>query len=82
MALPHGAVNWSAVCDCGISLSNLSVFILHPNNGDMFFLHFSKKALCSGYSLDIRCMLGLFVFCRLLIVFKNNLFENSFRNTT
>ena len=29
MALPHGAVGWSALCHCGISLSYSLVFIGH-----------------------------------------------------
>ena len=27
MALPHGAVDWSAVCDCGISCSYSLTFL-------------------------------------------------------
>ena len=29
LALLHGAVGWSAVCDCGISLSYSLTFLLH-----------------------------------------------------
>ena len=30
LTLPHGAVGWSAVCECGISLSYLLHFVLGP----------------------------------------------------
>ena len=31
MALPHVAVGWSAVCDCGISWSYSLIFYIAPN---------------------------------------------------
>ena len=35
MALPHGAVGWSAVCDCGISRS-YSLIFCQPKKSDHF----------------------------------------------
>ena len=31
MALPYGALGWSSVCDCGISLSYSLIYLVNKN---------------------------------------------------
>ena len=49
MAFPHGAVGWSAVCDCGFSLSNSLTFWC--NLADELILHNYKLRFVTGKRL-------------------------------
>ena len=56
MALPHDAVGWSAVCDCGISLAFLVLNVVSC----FVIISLGKRERESRLSFDVMCLL---VFC-------------------
>ena len=50
VALPHGAVGWSAVCDCGISWSYSLTFSPGIQWGNVFIVRFERAK--GGLSTD------------------------------
>ena len=66
MALPHGIVGWSAVSDCGISLTHLLVY----TSLALFPTFVSAEDLCKQFwfksrtDMDPNCLIILKGFCK------------------
>ena len=55
MALPRGALSWSAVCDCGISCLTSSVFFYLKMQGAQ---PLDDKNICSFFHSSLSCNLA------------------------
>ena len=53
VALPHGAVGWSAVCDCGFP--DHTLFFIHPNLSPFFQTDLGARLAKMYYYFFLLC---------------------------